>query len=164
MTTHCQCDECLNAPKEWAEYHAKLTAGERNAKMPPFRFLNWRAGNWLARRIYFEREGRQNIVIGGQGEAEVNVKWTPQKTAKHLHYVAGECGYMCGNLRRDGQAARLTICTSAGQFELEWQAGRLEHIWEIHTNGDGKETARQSRWDWSDIDYFPRSEAFPDAS
>ena len=163
MATHCHCDGCLSTPEDYAEYHARRKAGERDVKMPPFRYLNWREGNWIARLIYFEREGRRNIVIGGQGEAEVNVKWTPEQTSKHLHYVAGECGYLCGNLRKRADSVLLRISTHEGLFELEWKAGRLEHIWSIEKiAASGAYVGQKSTWDFADIDIFARSKAFPD--
>jgi hypothetical protein len=42
----------------------------------------------------FEKSGKRNIVIGGQGEAEVNVNRTPEETLENLCHVAECCGYM----------------------------------------------------------------------
>jgi hypothetical protein len=42
----------------------------------------------------FEKEGKRNIVIGGQGEAEVNVNNTPEETLEQLCNVAECCGYL----------------------------------------------------------------------
>ena len=71
--------------------------------------------------------GERSIVIGGQGEAEVNVKQTPEECSKHLHYVAEECGYFIGRLKHDGDETSLEVCNH-GQYRVIWKAGRLWRI------------------------------------
>lgn len=145
MATHAKCDGCLNTPADYAAY--------RDGKpMPDMRYLNWEPGNWLREEHAAQLSGARNIVIGGQGEAEVNVKRTPQQAAKHLHYVAGECGYSVGPLRHklefhvkygaEVAESRIAICTSEGEFELLWIEGQLESIRDVnHPNG----------WKWSRV-------------
>jgi len=92
------------------------------------RYANWREGIGLLRLEKLEKEGKRNIVIGGQGEAEVNVRWSPERASKHLHRVAAQCGYMCGKLVRQGSKAKLSIVTREGTFLLEWESDRLVRI------------------------------------
>jgi len=105
--------------------------------MPPFRYLHYQEGNWMDRVIQAEIDGTRNIVIGGQGEAEVNTQWTPEKTTKHLHYVAEQCGYMCGRLAYSKTRSRitLTIWTHEGQFRIIWAnttgIPQLIGIWDV---------------------------------
>ena len=116
-----QCTDCLTDPEYYAEHR-------RTGHYPPYHFRNYREGNWVKRRLQHELEGRCNIVIGGQGEAEVNTKGDPHKTAKHLHYVAEACGYLAGNLRqKDGQYLQ-KISTSEGTFQLVWDTKGLLRI------------------------------------
>ncbi len=167
MATHEHCDDCLHS-KEDVE---QLRQGH---KMPGFRYLNWASGNWMARRIRFEREGRCTIVIGGQGEADLCCFDEPQAVSTNLHRVAEQCGYICGTLRQVDDRSFLRICTTEGVFEVEWcfdadidkrsfdHVWRLDHIWHITNDGDGKEVSRESTWDWSDGDIFPAEASEPE--
>ncbi|MAF25277.1 hypothetical protein CL634_06845 [bacterium] len=103
-----------------------------------FQYKNYKEGNWMARVEQFELAGKQNIVIGGQGEAEVNTRWTPEKTSRQLHYVAGQCGYMCSGLSRlaNGKYKSLKIYTSDGYYSLNWENDKLKSIFIL--NQDGK--------------------------
>ena len=109
-------------------------------KMPPNRYANYKEGNWLKRLSQYQLEGKCNIVIGGQGEAEVNTKRTPKEVAKNLHYVAEQCGYMVGHLtnaKQDGTRT-LQITTAEGSFRLVWINDQLERIerWSLDYDWD----------------------------
>lgn len=118
MATHEKCNDCLGDD------------------VKAFRYANHVPGNWLRRMQEWEREGKRNIVIGGQGEAEVNTKWTPEETSKSLHYVSEQCGYMTGNLHEREGRTRLSIYTSEGHFELRWTLdGTLEAIDRLTEDG-----------------------------
>lgn len=125
MATHEKCDNCLTLPGDYDNYNAA-----NGWKSPEYRYLNYQEGNWMKRVMQFELEGKRNIVIGGQGEAEVNTKWTPEQTSKHLHYVAGECGYFCQNLRYvDADKKKgLKISTHEGIWALCWDDKGLKYI------------------------------------
>lgn len=132
MATHEHCKGCLGP-----------------ADVKEFLYTNWKPGNWLKRMNDFERTGKRNIVIGGQGEAEVNVKQTPAEASKNLHQVAKCCGYTVDSLRCTASytGLQLDIWTSAGWFRLYWdttdknEPGKLHHIDRL--NGNNK-PARQS--------------------
>jgi len=115
MATHDKCDGCLHGgkPFPWPD---------------EYDYKNWTEGNWMARVMWFELEGKRNIVIGGQGEAEVNTKTSPGHAAKHLHYVAEQCGYMCGRLNRKDGELSLMITTTEGLFRIVWDADGLKAI------------------------------------
>lgn len=140
MATHEKCDGCLNTKEDWAEYRA-------TGNMPPNRYANYEEGNWLDRMIEAERSGQRNIVIGGQGEAECNTRWTPQKTSTHLHYVSGECGYLTGNLHRVGDEIHLRISTQEGTFLLVWDVA-TEQLQRIENVNDS------NGWHWTDSNPF----------
>ena len=131
MATHAGCknpgdsDYCL---RDW----------QKTGKFP---FHNWEPGNWQREIQTSENRGDHNIVIGGQGEAEVNVKWSPQKTSKHLHYVAEQCGYCCGNLHKGGVYGlgewELDIYTTEGHYFLVWDKGRFKAIYDLNKVENG---------------------------
>lgn len=123
MGTHAKCEGCLNGTPR----------GE------PFPYRNWEPGNWLRELHAAEVRGTRNIVIGGQGEADFCAVACPESVAKHLHYVAGECGYLCGRLSGlDNGAQRLTISTHEGTYTVHWHAGKLVKI----TTEDGRDCWR----------------------
>jgi len=115
---------------------------------------NWEFGDWLARRVEYEKAGRCQIVIGNQGEAEVNAKDSPRQTSKHLHYVAEQCGYMCGWLHRvfEGKQIGLNIYTTEGQFWIYWdttdpdEPGKLSHINRVVTDRNGENEREVQSW------------------
>lgn len=112
MATHSLCDGCLNG----------TPSGE------PFPYRNWEPGNWLRELHAAEVRGTRNIVIGGQGEADFCAVACPESVAKHLHYVAGECGYLCGRLAARGDDQQFTIATHEGEYVIHWHQEKLVKI------------------------------------
>ena len=129
--THERCDGCLSTPDDWERYR-------KTGKLEPARYLHYKEGNWLKRVMMAERDGRRNIVIGGQGEAEVNAKDGPDEAARRLRHVAEQCGYL---VTRESATA-ITVSTH-DEFRLTWDSEGLESI--QSTTGD-------SRWSWSRAD------------
>jgi len=116
--THEQCDGCLGNPP----------AGQ------PFEYKHWTEGDGIARRRELEKTGQRNIVIGGAGEAEVNVNWTPDQTLTHLVMVAEACGY-CVTKGRHWEyfCHELEIVTGEGHFRLTWWHNQFRSIERITT-------------------------------
>lgn len=81
----------------------------------PFAYKNWTPGDPDAELLKLERSGELNIVIGGEGEAEVNVTWSSSRAAQKLSRVAEMCGYL---LARSKDMRRLALCCPHGEFVL----------------------------------------------
>jgi hypothetical protein len=126
------CQTCL-----YAATHEPVCNSCLGNDVSNFQYKNYKEGNWMARVEQFELAGKKNIVIGGQGEAEVNTQWTPEKTSKHLHYVAESCGYMCERLRSlaGGKYKSLKIYTQEGYFSLNWENDELKGIFQLDYDG-----------------------------
>jgi len=138
MATHENCDGCLHEKNDYKDFNE---AG--GWKLPPYRYANYQEGNWMKRIMHFELNGLRNIVIGGQGEAEVNTKWTPEKTSKHLHYVSKQCGYITGTLQIFGKKTAettktLKISTPEGNYMLIWLNDKLNRIAQLDYEGQIK--------------------------
>lgn len=116
-----------------------------------FLYLNWTPGDGIARVRDFERRGLRNIVIGWQGEAEVNVNDSPAATRAHLVNVAEQCGYLIDCFTSDQEHKAVLRChLSHGTFDLVWaghmmpdgqtfQSTHLERI--DHIRRDGQRVA-----------------------
>lgn len=144
MATHEKCNGCLETPKDF------VYKGDR--KFPPYTYHHYKEGNWMDRIIQAEIEGKQNIVIGGQGEAEVNTKWTPQKTSEHLHYVSEQCGYCTGHLSQMESMQRITlrIFTTESEFLIIWNSKTLELL-------TIKNIKNPKGWCWSNKNPFRKA-------
>lgn len=110
--THAACDGCLGGTQQ----------GE------PFPYRHWEPGNWLRELHAAEVRGIRTIVIGGQGEADFCATSPPDRVTKHLHDVAGECGYLCGRLTASGAEQQLSISTREGTYVICWRDGHLDRI------------------------------------
>lgn len=132
MATHEKCDGCLSTEEDDKAMRDAYKTLKVDDKKPviPFRYLHYKEGNWMERVTQREIDGTRNIVIGGQGEAEVNTKWTPQETSEHLHDVSEQCGYFTGSLhsQRDDTEIALTISTTEGQYKLVWEGTGISHL------------------------------------
>lgn len=89
LATHEQCDNCLGT---YEETKAREDQGHKGYDV--YLYKNFTPGDGIARIQQFEREGKHSIVIGGQGEAEVNVNDSPEETLTNLCHVAECCGYV----------------------------------------------------------------------
>lgn len=136
-STHAKCHgreghpDCLCDPEDYA---AK--------PRPAYRYRHWTPGNWLREEHRAQLAGEKNIVIGGSGEAEIDATKTPQETAKHLHYVAGQCGYSFGPLTKVGDETHIQGFVSSGVFMIVWKGGQLERI-------EPFEDDRKGIWRWN---------------
>jgi len=94
----------------------------------PFQHTNWVEGDGVARIKTWEQEGQVNIVIGGMGEAEVNVKWTPEEALKSLCHVAECCGYSVYKGDWYSEDKKIHCWNEVGHFVLCYYKGKLEEI------------------------------------
>jgi len=120
--THEKCEGCLGSNEE---IEARQAQGLRYPHY--YLYKNWVEGDGVARVIQFEREGKRNIVIGGQGEAEVNVKWSPEETLSHLCNVAEECGYLVRKGRWSDFQKEILV-SSHGVFAVRYTRDKLDVI------------------------------------
>ena len=124
--THENCVDCLGTP---AEVKARESQGFTGHKV--FLYRHWVAGDGIARIRRFEREGTRNIVIGNAGEAEVNIKDSPEETLTRLCDVAEACGYLV-HKGEWNKAVKEIHVHSHGFFVLRYTSQRLRIISEIH--------------------------------
>ena len=77
-------------------------------------------------QINGENTGRINYVIGGQGEAELNLKDSPEDTIANLQNVAEQCGYFVtkGSSWTDFMKV-INVALPHGNFRVEYYHGRL---------------------------------------
>ncbi len=82
-------------------------------------------GNPEIRFDELRNSGQVNIVIGGEGEHEVNVNWSIDQAYKHLSSVCEDCGGLCWTETKD-----LLILDKPyhGGFHLEYVDGKLSRI------------------------------------
>lgn len=126
--THEKCDGCLAFKDDDEDYK------------------HWEPGNWLRRQDEHEKAGKLNIVIGGQGEAEVNVKWGSERTSKHLHHIAEECGYHVGSRKTKDGTTELAISTQDGDFVLVWEGEKFVKIYRCKYSYEGELIKRVKIW------------------
>ena len=96
---------------------------ERDDCLPEYK--HYVEGDPRDRLLELQRSGEINIVIGGEGEHEVNAKWSIEEAYKHLAHVCEECG---GLVVHDG-LTQLRLMKSYGpSFVLEWMHDKLYRI------------------------------------
>ena len=122
--THENCDDCLHTPEDYETYR---TIG----RMPPFRFLHHVESDpltILCRLHALQLLGKRPITLG-PGEADIYATSSPEATSKHLHYVAGECGYLCHMLRKDAFGdVTLQLNKHGGPFVMRWRKDVLVSV------------------------------------
>jgi hypothetical protein len=112
-----------------------LFAGTNNhcegclGKSKVFEYNNYQKGNFKARLLWLEITGQKNFVIGGTGEAEVNVNQEPTQSLKELYEISMACGYMTHSLKPSKQGNVVAfITTPEGVFKLFWNKEKLIQI------------------------------------
>jgi len=102
-----RCDECLSPD------------------VPGEIYKHWVEGDPRVRLLELQRSGEINIVIGGEGEHEVNANWTMDEAHKHLADTCEACG---GLVVRDGFTQLLLMKAYGPSFVIEWMHGCLYKI------------------------------------
>jgi len=91
-----------------------------------YEYNNYTEGDPVAKLIELQRSGKRNIVLGGEGEHEVNVNWSYEKT---LAKLIDRCEDVGGLTWREGTD---TIIIDkpfyGGAFHLQFQDGKLRRI------------------------------------
>jgi len=83
--THTKCDGCLTP---------ELPDGR-------FAYRHYVKGDPIPELIRMQRSGERNIVLGGEGEHEVNVNWTIDVAQAELANVCEHCGGLCWREKPD---------------------------------------------------------------
>ena len=119
--THERCEGCLTPENEDGS----------------FPYFNYERGDGVERLREQQRSGERNIVIGDEGEHEVNALWSMEEAYKRLADTCEACG---GLVVRDGEAQLLLMKTYGPTFVIEYMHGKLYRIskrlhipwWEAH--------------------------------
>jgi len=88
-------------------------------------FKHFQYGNPSIRLLKLQRSGEINIVIGGEGEHEVNANWSIEKAYEHLAATCEACG---GLVVHDGATQLVLMKTYGPSFVIEWMHGKLYKI------------------------------------
>ncbi len=109
-----------------------LTCNHRDAGEPnrwgcldDGKYKHYVEGDPKIRLLKLQRSGEINIVIGGEGEHEVNANWSMEEAYKHLADTCEACG---GLVVKEGVAQLLLMKTYGPSFVLEWMHGKLVRI------------------------------------
>jgi len=89
-----------------------------------FAYRNYKEGNPVVELIKMQRSGDRNIVLGGEGEHEVNVNWSIEKAQAELSYVCEQCGGLCWR----ENPTTIIVDTYHGAFHLVYEDGKLRRI------------------------------------
>lgn len=88
-------------------------------------YSHYVGGDPRIRLLKLQRNGEINIVIGGEGEHEVNAKWSIDEAYRQLADTCEACG---GLVVRDGLSQLLLMKTYGPSFVIEWMHGKLYKI------------------------------------
>lgn len=110
-----QCSTCV--------YGLTCTGSLRRSCLPDYK--HWVEGDPRVRLLELQRSGEINIVIGGEGEHEVNANWNMTEAYKHLADTCEACG---GLVVKDGLTQLLLMKPYGPSFVIEWMHGKLYKI------------------------------------
>lgn len=122
MSSLPSCRRCLYAltgPRERCDDCLKTQDG---LILPYKHFVEGDPG---ARLLELQRKGERNIVIGGEGEHEVNALWGIGQAYKHLANICEVCG---GLVVKEGLTQLLLMKPYGPSFVLVWMHGKLYRI------------------------------------
>jgi len=84
----------------------------------------------VAELIRAQRTGEKNIVLGGEGEHEVNVSWTIDEAQAALSKVCEDCGGLCW---RENPTTIIVDKPYGAAFLIVYEDGKLRRIFKgIH--------------------------------
>lgn len=128
------CRTCVHALTRRESCEGCLTPKNEDGS---FAYRNYVEGDPVARLIEMQRSGERNIVLGGEGEHEVNVSWSIDEAYKKLSHVCEECGGLCW---KEKPNMLIVDKTYGGAFTMEYEEGKLARIY--------KETRQISKRLW----------------
>jgi hypothetical protein len=127
MATHKDCGQCSGTD------YCLGTCAEVDANGGKYLYKNWKESNpeeQMNELKNMEKSGERSIVIGGQGEAEVNVKNTPQETLEELCRVAEACGYSVSRGYWQDWKKEINV-VNHGHYRLTYYSDKLDSITKI---------------------------------
>lgn len=101
----------------------------------PYEYNNYERGSWIDKILASERSGKRNIVLGHEGEHEVNVKWDIDKTYKKLSHTSECCG---GVTTRKNNSIFVYKCYGPAYRLVYNSKGKLSHILELPEGKRGR--------------------------
>ncbi len=124
-----KCRECVSIfTKEGCEGCLDIDPKDAGAyKLGQYPYRNFKAGDGYRARLEVERRGDRNIVIGGQGEHEINALWSINEAYEKLAHVSEECG----GLTTKDSLILLTVCKETGEHRIEYMHDKLYRITRI---------------------------------
>lgn len=111
-----KCKDCLGTPQEIRDNNEQ------------FLYRNYKEGDFMKRLDELQQSGERNIVIGGMGEAEVNVNDSPEETYKNLCYVSEQCGYLTTKGIWSGTIKEIHIYSDNGHYVITYYINKFERI------------------------------------
>ena len=88
-------------------------------------YKHYEKGDPAVRLIELQRSGEINIVIGDEGEHEVNANWSIEEAYKYLADVCNECG---GLVTKEGLTQLYLMKPYGPGFVIEWMHDKLYKI------------------------------------
>lgn len=116
------CKTCVNTLANRNACEGCLTV----SKGASFAYRNYEEGDPRALLLEMQRSGRRNIVLGGEGEHEVNVKWAIDTAYRSLSHVCEMCGGLCW---KENPTTLIVDKTYGGAFTLEYEDLKLARIY-----------------------------------
>lgn len=122
------CNTCINALADRSRCPECLGKGQEIRNPDGTTTYHWdykyyNKGDPISELIRQQRNGERNIVLGGEGEHEVNVNWTIEEATKKL---SDTCEAVGGLSWREGDA--IIVDTYHGAFHLIYENQRLRRI------------------------------------
>lgn len=113
----------LTCPYDLSQ-HCLGTREEVDANEGRYLYRHYKRGNSLKKLLEKQRSGEMNIVIGGQGEHEVNVLWSIKEAYRNLAKVCEICG---GLVSKNSTAIQLSK-PYGGIWIINYRDGKLRNI------------------------------------
>jgi len=133
------CKTCVNglANRNACEHCLTVSKGAS------FDYRNYEEGDPRALLLEMQRSGRRNIVLGGEGEHEVNATWAIDTAYRTLSHVCEMCGGLCW---KENPTTLIVDKPYGGAFTLEYE--RIPVLADLKLVRIYKETKQQPKKLW----------------